>query len=100
MGDGSTTNFAEDGIVVLRAAFDAEEAAFLREMLWHHIESTTPVRFDQAETWRFDGHLGLRAVEERSIWHPVHNSPVVVAELDHIFGAGCWSVGGVRRTCW
>ena len=91
--DLPSSQFRDDGVVILRGAFSAE-AVVLREMLWRHIESTTPVRFHDPATWAFDGHVGLRAIEERSIWHPVHGSKPVVDALAAIFGAGGWTPPG------
>ena len=82
--------FREDGVVALRAAFSAGEASEIQAMLWRHIESTTPVRRVAPTTWTFDGHLGLRALEQRNVWHPVHGSGAVTDALDAIFGSGEW----------
>jgi hypothetical protein len=82
--------FREEGVVALRGAFSVADAAELRAMLWRHVESTTPVRQSDPATWSFDGHLGLRALEERGVWHPVHGSSAVVDALDEIVGVGAW----------
>ena len=86
--------FVADGVLTLPAAFSPAEASLLRQMIWRHIESSTPVRPDDRDTWGFAGNFGLGAVERRAIWHTVHDSPAFVAALDEIFGAEQWCPPG------
>lgn len=92
-----TARFRDDGIVVLRSAFESDDASVLRDMIWRHIESSTPVRLGDPRTWRYDGNFGLRAVEERSIWHPVHTNSAVVSALEEIFGPNGWAAPGAPQ---
>lgn len=84
------TEVAERGAVWLRAASTADELAPLHQMVWRHVEATTPVRLADPTTWSFDGSFGLRRVEERPAWSVLHSNPHVVRALDEILGAGCW----------
>lgn len=86
--------FEDEGFVVLRGAFSQEDAGLSREMIWRHIESSSPVRFADPGTWEYDGNFGLRAVEERAVWHAVHTNESVRAALDELFGPGEWSPPG------
>lgn len=93
-GDDVDASFRDDGVVVLRSAFSADDAAFLRDQVWHHIETTTTVRRDDAATWNSDGNFALRAVEQRSIWSAVHSSSPALDALDAIFGVEGWAPPG------
>lgn len=89
-GDDIERVFRDDGVVLLRNAFGGDDAERLREMVWRHIELSTPVRRADPTTWDSDDNFGLRAVEHRDVWHPVHANAAVVDALDRIFAPCGW----------
>jgi hypothetical protein len=92
--DDLRSRFEADGFVRLDAAFSPEDAAFLRDMVWRHVESTTSVRRADPTTWDGAANFGLRVVEARDVWGAVHGCAALLSALDDIFGAGRWTPPG------
>ena len=88
-GDVSVA-FREEGVLFLRGAFGREVGAILRDMVWRHIEQTTPVRLAAPNSWAHEGNFGLRTVEGRDMWNMVHTCGPLVDALDAIFGPDGW----------
>ena len=88
------SRFEVDGFVRLDAAFSETDAAYVRDMVWRHVESSTSVRRSDPTTWGTADNFGLRAVETRNVWSPVLECPALLAALDVIFGVGGWQRPG------
>lgn len=94
MPDDLRSRFQADGFVRFDGAFSTTDAAFLRDMVWRHVESSTSARRSDPTTWGTAANFGLRAVETRNVWSPVLECRALLAALDHIFGVGRWTPPG------
>jgi Phytanoyl-CoA dioxygenase (PhyH) len=79
--------FHEDGFVALPGAVAPEPVARMRERIWRRLERNGAVRADPS-TWRPHHANGLRPIS-RADPDP-HESPIVAAGLDDLFGPGAW----------
>ena len=94
--------FADDGVVTLRSAFSAADAARMSDAIWRHIESNTTVRRHDASTWP-TGWLAtsFKKLKRHASFRAVIDAPAVRDRLDAIFGVDGWvaSKGGAQILC-
>ena len=79
--------FAEEGVVELRGAFSAAEAAAMRSVIWDDFEERTGLRRDDPATWPAGGpDFHLRSLKGLPVFEPVLRNDGMRAALDGILG--------------
>ncbi len=81
--------FERDGIVRLPAAFGADAAANMREVIWRELATRHSIERDRPETWPQGAAWSLKNSKRSRVFDSIL-SPAVVDALDALFGAGRW----------
>jgi hypothetical protein len=86
--------FEQDGVVRLRGAFAADEAAAMVAAVWHHVESRTDLRRDDPSSWVPEPGVSFKRLKRNPAFHPLVGNEAVRAALDGIFGPAGWRPSG------
>ena len=84
------TDFERDGIVKLPAAFAADEAARMRDVLWAELAARHGMDRDDRSTWTPDRPTGLKTTKRHPVANAIFGTPLRSA-LDDLFGIGGWA---------
>jgi hypothetical protein len=84
------SGFDASGVVRLRGAFTAEQAAALRSAMWLHAGRQAGLRPADPASWVGSPTLNWQALSRDPVFRPLVDNQAVSDALDVIFGAGGW----------
>ena len=87
---GIRSHFEATGVVRLQGAFAAEQAAAMREAVWHHVERQAGLRSGDPASWAGSPVLNWQGLRRNPVFMPLVDNQLVSDALDMIFGAGGW----------
>lgn len=82
-------SFERDGVICLRGAFSAAEAARMRDVVWEELRRRHGIERDERTTWDLHAPTGLKSSKKNRAFAPTFGPPVRAA-LDDLLGAGQW----------
>ena len=84
------SRFEATGVVRLRGAFAAEQAAAMREAVWRHAERQAGLRPGDPASWAGSPVLNWQGLKGNPAFGPLVGNQLVRDALDVIFGARGW----------
>jgi Phytanoyl-CoA dioxygenase (PhyH) len=84
------SRFEATGVVRLRGAFAAEQAAAMQEALWRHAERQAGLRPGDPASWAGSPALNWQGLKGNRAFGPLVGNRSVSDALDVIFGSGGW----------
>ena len=87
--DEQRCEFERTGIVKLEAAFTAEQAARMRDVVWRELLHRYDIVRDDPTTWSRHAPTGLKSSKKSRAFAPILG-PAVRGALDDLFGAENW----------
>src|SRR5215471_17914738 len=84
------SRFEATGVVPLRGAFAAEQAAAMRETVWRHAGRQAGLRPVDPASWAGSPVLNWQGLKRDPAFRPLVDNQSVSDALDMIFGAGGW----------
>jgi hypothetical protein len=81
--------FAATGIVKVAGAFDADDAARMRNVIWNELQHRYEIERDDPATWYRHAPTGLRTAKKSAVFAPICG-PAVREVLDALLGVGSW----------
>lgn len=84
--------FARDGVVLVRGAFDPDQAAAMRRRFWTYVEQHSAIRKHDRSSWpEGRGSLSMRGLRRDPTFGPFHTGPRIRRALDAVFGDDGWT---------
>jgi hypothetical protein len=87
--DEQRSDFERDGIIKLPRAFDAADAARMRDVVWGELRAKYDIQRDDPTTWHRHDPTKLKNTKRHRAFDAIL-SPTVTGALDDVFGAGGW----------
>ena len=81
--------FARDGILAIRGAFSAEDAARMQDVLWGELRMRHGIERDDRSTWQPGEASRMKTSKRSPVFRPICG-PAVVDVLDGLLGADAW----------
>ena len=82
--------FGATGVVRLRGAFAAEQAAVMKAAVWRHAERQAGLRPGDPASWAGSPVLNWQGLKHNPVFTPLVDNQSVRDALEVIFGAGAW----------
>ncbi|HEY3956481.1 MAG TPA: phytanoyl-CoA dioxygenase family protein [Streptosporangiaceae bacterium] len=87
---GDRSRFEATGVVFLRGAFAAGQAAAMREAVWRRAEDQAGIRPGSPASWAGSHVVNWQGLKRNPVFGPLADNQPVRDALDVIFGAGGW----------
>jgi hypothetical protein len=84
------SRFETSGVVRLRDAFTADQAAAMRDAIWQHTARQAGLRPTDPTGWAGSPVLNWQGLSRSPVFRPLVDNESVTGALDAIFGAGGW----------
>jgi len=84
------SRFEATGVVRLRSAFTADQAAAMRNAIWQHAERQAGLRPADHSSWAGSPVLNWQELSRDLVFKPLVDNQAVRTALDVIYGAGGW----------
>ena len=81
--------FARDGILALRRAFSADDAARMQDVLWDELRTRHGIERSDRSTWKAGEAFGMKTSKRSKAFEPICG-PAVAHVLDELLGEGGW----------
>jgi hypothetical protein len=87
---GIRSRFAATGVIFLRGAFAADQAAAMREAVWRRAEHQAGLRPGDPASWAGSPVVNWQGLNRNPVFGPLADNQPVSDALEVIFGAGGW----------